>query len=305
MKKHAYLIMAHSNYGQLMKLLGCLDHERNDIYLHLDQKFKLTDKEIDGLTALRHSSVYLMPRLNIAWGGFTLIECEIELFKRAAEKADQYSYMHLISGLDLPLKDQDYIHAYMSEHQGEEFIEYMDEGYVTRNLRRLRYYYPIQEFAGGFRKEATRKRLYLIQRGFVKLQKLAGVDRLKKSNKTIKAGSQWVSLTSECASYIANNADSYVPMFKACSCGDEYFVQTVVANSKFYANIHVPEVKDGFHENMRMIIWENGAHPITYTIGDYDRLMSSDLLFARKFDENRDSEIIDKIVSDVRPKEQR
>lgn len=34
--KHAMLIMAHTNWGQLTKLLKLLDDERNDIYLHID-----------------------------------------------------------------------------------------------------------------------------------------------------------------------------------------------------------------------------------------------------------------------------
>ena len=40
MIKHAYLIMAHKNEEQLALLLRMIDHEQNDIYLHLDKKFK-------------------------------------------------------------------------------------------------------------------------------------------------------------------------------------------------------------------------------------------------------------------------
>ena len=36
--KHAYLIMCHTNFDQLMRLLELLDDERNDIYLHIDKK---------------------------------------------------------------------------------------------------------------------------------------------------------------------------------------------------------------------------------------------------------------------------
>ena len=36
--KHAYLIMAHANIGQLSQLLLALDDPRNDIYLHIDAK---------------------------------------------------------------------------------------------------------------------------------------------------------------------------------------------------------------------------------------------------------------------------
>ena len=41
--------MAHTNYSQLLKLLACLDDSRNDLYLHLDRKFDLSDRQIDEL----------------------------------------------------------------------------------------------------------------------------------------------------------------------------------------------------------------------------------------------------------------
>ena len=38
MDKHAILIMAHNQFDILEKLLIMLDHERNDIYIHIDRK---------------------------------------------------------------------------------------------------------------------------------------------------------------------------------------------------------------------------------------------------------------------------
>ena len=37
-KKHAILIMAHNQFEILEKLMTQLDHERNDIYIHIDRK---------------------------------------------------------------------------------------------------------------------------------------------------------------------------------------------------------------------------------------------------------------------------
>ena len=36
--KHAFLIIAHNEYPVLRALLSMLDDERNDIYLHIDQR---------------------------------------------------------------------------------------------------------------------------------------------------------------------------------------------------------------------------------------------------------------------------
>lgn len=40
MKKHAYLIMAHTQFQQVAKLVRLIDNEENDIYLHIDKKVR-------------------------------------------------------------------------------------------------------------------------------------------------------------------------------------------------------------------------------------------------------------------------
>ena len=37
-KKHAILIMAHNQFEILEKLMIQLDHQRNDLYIHIDRK---------------------------------------------------------------------------------------------------------------------------------------------------------------------------------------------------------------------------------------------------------------------------
>lgn len=40
MKKHAYLIIAHNQFALLKELLKSIDDERNDIYIHIDKKYR-------------------------------------------------------------------------------------------------------------------------------------------------------------------------------------------------------------------------------------------------------------------------
>lgn len=40
MQKHAFLIIAHNNWGQLKKLIECLDSQTHDIFVHVDKKAK-------------------------------------------------------------------------------------------------------------------------------------------------------------------------------------------------------------------------------------------------------------------------
>ena len=44
--KHAYLIIAHSEYPILQILLSMLDEYGNDVYLHIDKRAKVLHREL-------------------------------------------------------------------------------------------------------------------------------------------------------------------------------------------------------------------------------------------------------------------
>lgn len=44
--KHAYLIIAHNELEVLKRLISALDDERNDIYIHIDQKATFDGSEL-------------------------------------------------------------------------------------------------------------------------------------------------------------------------------------------------------------------------------------------------------------------
>ena len=111
MQKHAYLIMAHNEWGLLNKLLQMLDDPRNDIYIHIDIKAEV---DITALYKTVYAESFYVPRMDVVWGGDSLVKCELELLKAAAPK--HYAYYHLLSGVDLPLKSQNEIHDFFSEH---------------------------------------------------------------------------------------------------------------------------------------------------------------------------------------------
>ena len=53
--------------------------------------------------------------------------------------------------------------------------------------------------------------------------------------------------------------------------------------SAFAGNLSMPPEADDCHANMRWIDWKRG-NPYTFEDGDYEELIASDYLFARKFD---------------------
>ena len=68
MNRHAFLIMAHHQFDFLKELLLALDDERNDIYLHIDQKVPDSDLP-DFSHAVQKSNLYLTERLNVSKTG--------------------------------------------------------------------------------------------------------------------------------------------------------------------------------------------------------------------------------------------
>ena len=128
--KHAYLIIAHTNWNQLNKLVRVLDDLRNDLYIHIDQKSLISFNKTGGVET-RYSNVYVVNSFDVRWGHVSQIKAEIELFEKSSLK--QYSYYHLISGMDLPLHNQDYIHKFFETNQGYEFIGFGNKNWDVRN----------------------------------------------------------------------------------------------------------------------------------------------------------------------------
>lgn len=115
--KHAFLIIAHSQYDILKVLVELLDHPNSDIFILIDKKSPLPKNLI-----CRFSTLHLLSkRIDIRWGDISQIKAELLLFK-AALSFGGYSYYHLLSGVDLPIKPLNYIFDFFKRNDGKEFV---------------------------------------------------------------------------------------------------------------------------------------------------------------------------------------
>ena len=92
MERHAYLIMAHNHFDFLKELLGCLDDSRNDIYLHIDKKAGSFDPN-QFTKVLNSSRLFFTERLDVRWGGYSQIACELLLLKTAILRFHTEDYL--------------------------------------------------------------------------------------------------------------------------------------------------------------------------------------------------------------------
>ena len=140
MKKHAYLIMAHNEFYILEKLIMLLDDSRNDIFLHIDRKIKNFDFD-KFKKMVKKSNLYFTERVDIVWAASSQIECELVMLTEAIQKG-KYDYYHLLSGVDLPLKNQKEIHKFFDQQQNKEFVHFSSLKPITGNLlERVKYYH--------------------------------------------------------------------------------------------------------------------------------------------------------------------
>lgn len=298
MGRHAYLILAHKNLGQLKRLIKLLDDPRNDIFVHLDSKNR-DFNEADWRDAAKLSHLeFISPRLNVNWGGVSIMRAELNLLE-AATRREAYDYYHLLSGQDLPIKTQDEIHDFFDAHLGKEFLNYWE--FKKSTLSRFRYYTIFPEGEGRFR---TR----IVNHFFKGLQMAVGF-RINR-DVDFRFGSQWFSITDALARYAVEQRPWLEKVFRHTSTCDEIFLPTLVWSSRFKENLYHPEAvksqKEVNMSNMRFIDWTRGEsirHPWTFKADDYALLMETPHLFARKFDENIDAEIISKIEGKLLPRQ--
>lgn len=277
---HAYMILAHNEFELLENLIKALDDSRNDIFIHIDSKVRNFDFAYFKKIA-QDSSVFFTPRVSVKWGDFSMVRAEYVLLEAVFSTGKNYDYVHLISGVDIPLMAQTEMHCFFEENQGKEFLHFGGENPQPIELDRVRYYH----FATGRRNYLNR----FVTKAESFIGKAMRINRIK--GLQVQRGSQWFSITGDFAQYLLEQKNFVFKQFSHTFIPDEFFVQTVLINSPFKDNLYHKVFDNSVQGTLRYTDWNRG-HPYTFTTEDYDELIHSDCLFARKFSSTVDSNII-------------
>ena len=280
--KHAYLILAHHEFALLQTLIGCLDDARNDIYVHIDKKVKTLPE----LHAEKARLVLLRNRVDVRWGDYTVVEAEFALFG-AAKKNGPYAYYHLLSGVDLPIKSQDYIHRFFEAHKGKEFIGYTLTGMTPETVRKVQRWHL---FPGDFKNRSQIRRA--LRSGWIRVQEAVGYRRNRQVD--FKKGSQWVSVTEAMVRCFLEHELWARKVFTHTFCSDEMVFQTLCWDSPLRFALY--NTQDDGTGCMRLIGWRDNGELVDWSAADYDRIAASPALFARKFNSS-DPAFIDSILA--------
>ena len=292
MKRHAFLILTDFNLAELKVLLRFLDDYRNDIYVHVDSKVNDFSEESFKSTVFK-SRLFFTRRTNVSWGAYSSIQAEYILMKAAYH--GEYDYYHLISGKDLPLKTQNYIHNFFDQLNGQSLIDlsnYLYDINPSKFLMRYQQYHLLQN------KFVKKKRNIFKYIDFAScyFQKFIGIARNKDA--CIKSGSNWVSLTKDAVQYIVDHERTSMELFKYSYCCDELYKQTLLFNASnrfpLYRN------SQGIPTNLRSydFVWysKHDLSPRIYSTDDIINLVEGPAIFGRKFDIKVHPEAVKKLA---------
>lgn len=272
----AILILAHRNQEQLIKLV---DHLKTDfsVYVHIDRKSKIQVIGEDNVHSIRKFKVY--------WASFNQILATRELMRTAASgNHDRYL---LISGQDLPTMSNQKIIQYFRGNSNN-YLHGNSQSVNQHGLWRMRYFHLSSYDSMGRPNRFVHfidHKLHTFQDYFKLYRKIPG---------DLYVGCNWFNLTHEAVTTCLEKMydKKYINLFRFTKCADEVIVQSVLYNSKLSSSI--------ISDDLRYADWSmGGAHPKVLTIEDYDAIMNSTKLFARKFDDTIDPAVIDKIYEAV------
>lgn len=289
--KLAYLIIAHKNPQQIARLITTLNNENSYFFIHFGKD--AGDEQFNELRDLTQNfrNLQLVNIYACSWGSFNLVKAELEGISAFISQNIDFDYMILLSGQDYPIKPKKTIDKLLENNKGGSFLSYrpfpdpgIPEGGVDRYeymhihlpFRRASLYnripVPLKTIFYFIRKNLIPKRKF--PRGFVPY-----------------VGSQYWCLSRDCVRYIYDfmlKEKEFMRFFRHVDIADELFFQTVLINSPLRDSL--------INDNLTFMIWDKGkTSPNILRKQDFDKIVVSEKMFARKFDSDLDSEILDLI----------
>jgi hypothetical protein len=276
--KQAILVTAYKNYEHLEKIIQFFEDDSFEIYVHVDKKSFISNAELDNLK--RYKSLQLITqKYKVNWGGFNHLKSILYLVNKALLNSD-IVYFHLITGHDFPIKSLDYFKNFTQSNGKKEQLEFFQvprESWANNGgMDRLEYFNFFDLF--DYKNHKQRNWLFKI----TAFQKKINLKRKLPANMPkLYGGSTYWSLSRASLEYVSEYTQKnkwVLNRFKFTLCAEEFYFQTILMNS-FFANSVV-------NNNLRYIDWNarNGNNPAILDESDYEKLVSSEALFARKFE---------------------
>lgn len=222
--KIAYLVLAHHQPALLQRLIGALHAQGSHFFVHID--LRVPTGGFAGQCDPR-TTTFVEDRIRVNHGGFTQVRAMLKLLELASSVSD-FDYFVFLSGQDYPIKNNNYIQKYFTQHCGTNFINFyplIAGADLSQNIRRYYFTDALSALPSSIRKPI---------KAVLSLVNAVLPDRPFFDSMIPYRGSTSWCLTGETAKTILDFAKSnqdYLTYFRRAFCSDEIFFQTIVLNS--------------------------------------------------------------------------
>ena len=272
----AYLILVHRYPGQFKRLFRAIWHPANYYLVHVDKRsgVELLAEIQDFLLGFTNAS--LLKSESMLWGGYSLVDAELRGIEKLLKIGSEWEFFINLSAQDFPLKSQTHIQDFLGRNIGNDFIKMANQSkFRPDTLSRIENYCI----------ELSNR----ILRIPIKRPYLRGV--------TPYIGNQWMILSRKLCEFVSYSpeVERFKRFYRHTFIADEGFFQTVIMNTSYKGTI--------VNDDKRTIDWVPlgtiKLRPRDFTSKDAEFLMTSQGLFARKFDETVDAEILSILESNL------
>jgi hypothetical protein len=293
--KIAYLLFAYKNPKLIKKTVEFLSCEDASFFVHIDGKVAL-----DQFASLRGENVFFIePRIPVYWAEFSGVEAIMHLIRQVLASPQRHDYFVLLRGSEFPLRSRRYIHNFLEQNRGREFITMKKMPAPGKPLSRI----------NTLRFPSTRPVLRFVFRALAKMGLAQRDYRKHLGDLEPYSGLTWWTLSMEACQYIIKftQRDQKLAKFLMNThAPEETFIHTILGNSPFKSQIR------------RNLVYEDwsaqGARPEMINRNHLEFFVSQEevsvqdlhgpgeMLFARKFSDD-DLDMVERIAEMIRKKE--
>ena len=277
--KLAYIVLSHRFPNQVARLIDALKDRGDSFFIHIDKRSESNIHQTLREKFSDDPSVRFVTPRACYWGSFGIVEATLDAIRSLLAAEGNVDRVLLLSGQDYPIKPRRYIKAFLERQDDQEFIEsfaltspnkWTEHSGPYKDLNRILHWHV--SFRSRFVHIPIRRSL---------------PGRLKPHG-----GSQWWCLSRSCIEYLHHfiqDNPRVLEYFRHSFIPDELFFQTLVSNSPFADRVTGSSLT---YED-----WDAPAppYPAVMDASYLSILAASHKLFARKFDQTKDMEILDRI----------
>ncbi len=221
-----FIILAHNQPTFLKKVIDKLSTQKANIVVHFDLRASRTVYNDLVETYSGNKNVEFISVIKGVWGKWSLVQATIEALKVIQNSSWKSDYVHLMSGVEYPIRSLDNLRGFLKENPLDfiECVDFKKTPWVRAGLEeeRFQYYFP-------FSYQVMSKRFAIC----LKIQKRLKIRRKPPCGIEPRLGSQWWTLrwsTCDKLLKIIERKPQIVRYFKTTLIPDESFFQSLISH---------------------------------------------------------------------------